>query len=157
MRLLIKQRVFSWTDTYDVYDESGQPKYFVKAEFFSIGHQIHVYDHNQREVGVIHQKLFSLLPQFEIEQDGQIIGRIQKKLTLFAPRYEVNYNGWSVQGDFLGWEYDVTGGCGLVMHITKEVLHWGDTYVLDYSDPQEELQGLLLVIAIDAANCSGND
>ena len=23
MRLLIKQRVFSWSDTYDVYDEEG--------------------------------------------------------------------------------------------------------------------------------------
>ena len=33
MRLLIKQRVFSWTDTYDVYDEYEHPKYFVKAEF----------------------------------------------------------------------------------------------------------------------------
>ena len=33
MQLLIKQRVFSWTDTYDVYDEHENPKYFVKAEF----------------------------------------------------------------------------------------------------------------------------
>ena len=33
MQLLIKQRVFSWTDTYDVYDEKEEPKYFVKAEF----------------------------------------------------------------------------------------------------------------------------
>ena len=32
MRLLIKQRVFSWTDSYDVYDENENPKYFVKAE-----------------------------------------------------------------------------------------------------------------------------
>ena len=23
MKLLIKQRVFSWTDTYDIYDEDG--------------------------------------------------------------------------------------------------------------------------------------
>ena len=44
MQLLIKQRVFSWTDTYDVYDEHESPKYFVKAEFFALGHQIHVYD-----------------------------------------------------------------------------------------------------------------
>ena len=39
MRLLIKQRVFSWTDSYDVYDENENAKYFVKAEFFSLGHQ----------------------------------------------------------------------------------------------------------------------
>lgn len=37
MQLLIKQRVFSWTDTYDVYDEKEEPKYFVKAEFLRWG------------------------------------------------------------------------------------------------------------------------
>ena len=26
MKLLMKQRVFSWTDTYDVYDEAGNKK-----------------------------------------------------------------------------------------------------------------------------------
>lgn len=30
MQLLIKQRVFSWSDTYDIYDEQGNQKYFVK-------------------------------------------------------------------------------------------------------------------------------
>ena len=42
MKLLIKQRVFSWTDTYDVYDENGGKKYFVKAEFLTLGHRLHV-------------------------------------------------------------------------------------------------------------------
>ena len=32
MKLLIKQRVFSWTDSYDIYDENGNVKYFVKAD-----------------------------------------------------------------------------------------------------------------------------
>ena len=32
MRLMIKQRVFAWTDTYDIYDEWGNKKYFVKSE-----------------------------------------------------------------------------------------------------------------------------
>ena len=44
MKLLVKQRVFSWTDSYDVYDENENAKYFVKAEFLSFGHRLHVYD-----------------------------------------------------------------------------------------------------------------
>lgn len=36
MKLLVKQRVFSWTDSYDVYDENENAKYFVKAEFLSL-------------------------------------------------------------------------------------------------------------------------
>ena len=71
MRLLIKQRVFSWTDTYDVYDEYEHPKYFVKAEFLTLGHQIHVYDQSGNEIGMVKQRFPTLLPAFDIEVNGQ--------------------------------------------------------------------------------------
>ena len=106
MRLLIKQRVFSWTDSYDVYDENENPKYFVKAEFFSLGHQLHVYDRNNHELGVIRQRLLTFLPAFEIEIGGRVRGEIRKQFSFFKPRYEIDYNGWRVEGDFLGWDYD---------------------------------------------------
>lgn len=154
MKLLIKQRVFSWTDSYDVYDEEGNAKYFVKAEFLALGHQLHVYDQSQREIGVIHQKLLTFLPAFEIEVGGKTIGTIEKQFSFFKPKYEIDYNGWHVEGDFLGWDYDVYSGCSSVIHISKELLRWGDTYVIDFQNPADELDGLLLVIAIDAANCN---
>lgn len=157
MKLLIKQRVFSWSDTYDVYDEQGNPKYFVKAEFFSIGHRIHVYRKNGEEIGVIQQKLLTLMPKFEVEIGGRVVGVIEKRFTFFKPKYEIDYNGWRVEGDFLGWDYDVMNGCSAIMHISKEIFHWGDTYVIDFQNPEDELNGLLLVIAIDAANCSDNN
>ena len=66
-RLLIKQKVFSWTDTYEVYDANGTSKYYVKADFFSIGHRIHVYDKQTgQEVGMIQEKVLRLLKEFEI-------------------------------------------------------------------------------------------
>lgn len=36
----------------------------------------------------------------------------------------------------------------------ERAFHWGDTYVIDYACQDDELIGLLTVIAIDAANCS---
>lgn len=157
MRLLIKQRVFSWTDSYDIYDESGKGKYFVKAEFFSLGHQLHVYDAMEREVGKISEKLLTFLPAFEIEIGGEAKGRVQKKLTFLKAKYEIDFNGWQVEGDVLGWEYDVSAGGRTVMHISKELLRWGDTYIIDVVNPADELMGLMLVIAIDAANCSSDN
>lgn len=154
MRLLIKQRVFSWTDTYDVYGEDGSVKYFVKAEFLALGHRLHVYDVSHNEVGVVREKLMTLLPVFEIEKGGVVRGRIEKQFTLFKPKYEVDFNGWRAEGDFMGWDYDVYSGCSAVIHISKQLFHWGDTYVIDFADPADELMGLLLVIAIDAANCT---
>ncbi|MEG1145176.1 MAG: hypothetical protein RSE05_07410, partial [Clostridium sp.] len=61
------------------------------------------------------------------------------------------------EGDLLGWDYDVFDEKSPIMHITKELLHWGDTYVINYSNPSDEVMGLLLVVAIDAANCSNGN
>ncbi len=154
MKLLIKQRVFSWTDSYDVYDEHGEARYYVSAEFFTFGHQIHVYNKvTGEELGSIHQRLFTFLPTFEIVINGQVMGTVQKQFSLFTPRYEVDYRGWEVEGDFMSWDYSVMRGGREVMTISKELFHWGDTYVLEYKNPADEMPGLLLAIAIDAANC----
>lgn len=157
MRLLIKQRVFSWTDSYDIYDENGNVRYFVKAKLIALGHQLHVYDANQNEIGMIKQKLLTFLPAFEIEIGGRTVGKIQKEFSFFKPRYEIDCNGWRVEGDFLGWDYDVYSGCSSIIHISKELLHFGDTYVIDIANPEDELMGMMLVIAIDAANCTQGD
>lgn len=158
MKLRIKQRVFSWTDTYDVYDERGVACYYVKAEFLALGHQIHVYEKTTgREVGSIHQRLLTFMPTFEIVIDGRVQGTVRKEFSLFRPRYNVDYRGWMVEGDLFAWDYRVMQGGAEVMSITKEWLTWGDTYTLTYSNPANEMPGLLLVIAIDAANCSGKD
>ena len=158
MGLYIRQRIFSWTDSYDVYDESGEARYEVRAEFFSLGHQIHVYDKRTgQEVGSIHEKLLRFLPTFEIVIGGRLQGTVRKELTFLRPRYQVDYRGWAVEGDLLGWDYRVTQGGQVVMAISKELLSWSDTYVLRYDNPTDEMPGLLLVLAIDAANCSRDD
>ena len=130
----------------------------MKAEFFSFGHQIHVYHKSTgEELGSIHQKLFTLMPTFEIVIGGRVMGTVRKKFTFFSQNYEVDYRGWDVEGDFLGWDYRVVQGGAQIMSISKELFRWGDTYVLHYNNPANELPGLLLVIAIDAANCSNDD
>lgn len=156
MQLLIKQRIFSWGDSYNIYDEQGNVRYTVKSEIFALGHQLHVFDAMGNEIGKISQRVFTLMPIFDIEATNGIRGSIQRKFTFLQPKYEVDYNGYRVEGDFLGWEYDVYQACSVVMHISKQILNWGDTYVVDILDPNDEMLGLMLVIAIDAANCSND-
>ena len=161
MKLLIKQRFFTLTDNYHVYDETGEVRYQVEQAFLALGHQFHVYDCRaeecHEEVGYIRQKLFSLMPTFEIIVRGQVVGTVRKEFTLFRPRYHVDFKNWDVEGDLMGWDYRVTSDGREVLSISKELLNWTDTYAMHYCNPADEIPGLLLVIAIDAVNCSHND
>ena len=158
MKLHIRQRIFSWTDSYDIYDEDKNPRYEVRSRFWALSHRLHVYEkHSGKEIGAVSQRLFSLLPTFDIEIQGRPAGTIRRKFTLLRQNYEVDYLGWTVEGDFIGWDYRVFRQDRKVMSIDKEWLTWSDTYTLTFRDPADEIPGLLLVLAIDAANCSHND
>lgn len=106
---------------------------------------------------LIKQRFFTLMPTFDIEINGQPFGSIEKKFTFFKPKYNLDYNGWHCDGDFAGWNYNVYEACSVVAKISKEIFSWGDTYVINYKNPKDELPVLMLAIAIDAANCSQNN
>lgn len=158
MKLMIKQRLFSWTDSYDIYDENMNTKYTAKADLFTLGHRIRIFDRYGGEVGYIQEKLLRLFAEFDVYIGGRRYGSIKKKFSLFTPRYDIDYNGWSIDGDFLGWNYRVKQPGGFAAaHISKEFLHLTDTYVIDIFDDSDEINVLMLVLAIDAANCSNNN
>lgn len=156
MRLLFKQRFFSWFDSYDIYDEDGNTVYTVEGKL-SWGHRLHILDAYGNHIGTVQERVLTLLPKFELYEGGAYIGCIQKAFTFFTPRFDIDCNGWQVQGSFMEWDYTVTEPCGaLVATITKELFNWTDTYVIDVADPRNALRALMLVLAIDAEKCSRN-
>ncbi len=154
-KLLIKQRVFSWTDAYDIYDENEEPRYFVKADFFTLGHRLHIYDHStNQEIGMIHEKLLTWLAKAEITVGGRIVGMITRKFTFLRPKYTIDYNGWQVEGNFLEWNYTIVDQNGKqIAAIDKELFHWGYTYALTILNDCDEQDVLIMALTIDMLNC----
>jgi uncharacterized protein YxjI len=157
MKLIFKQRLFSWFDSYDIYDEAGNTVYVVKGQL-SWGHLLKIYDASGNEIGYIKEKIFSWLPKFEMYLGGNYIGSISKEFTFFRPKYNIDYNGWQVDGNWLEWDYTIYNGTGInVAMVTKEVWNWTDTYIIDVNDSQDAIYALMLVLAIDAEKCSRKD
>lgn len=157
MKLLFKQRFFSWLDSYDIFDESGQVLYTVKGQL-SWGHCLKIFDHAGREVGMVEERIFSFLPKFEMYEGDAYLGCICKEFSFFRPKFSIEYNGWQVEGDFFEWDYEIRSGHDdrLVATVSKELFKWTDTYVIDVGDPADALHALMLVLAIDAEKCSRN-
>ena len=156
MRLWFKQRFFSWFDSYDIYGEDGVAVYTVEGKL-SWGHCLHILDRAGNHIGTVKERVLTFLPQFELYEGDAYIGCIRKAFTFFAPRFDIDCNGWQVEGSFLEWDYEVTDQNGsLVASISKQPFNWTDTYVIDVADPGDALYALMLVLAIDAEKCSRN-
>lgn len=156
MKLLFKQRFFSWLDSYDIYNEAGETVYTVKGQL-AWGHCLKIFDANGYEVGMIKERIFAFLPKFEIYVGGACVGSIVKEFTFFKPRFHIDYNGWQVEGSFWEWDYDITDQNGAhVATVAKELFHWTDTYTIEVQNAQDALPALMLVLAIDAEKCSRN-
>ena len=82
MQLLFKQRLFSWFDSYDIYDESGNTVYTVKGKL-SWGHLLEIYDRFDNHIGTVQERVLTFLPKFLMYINGQEIGEIRKELTFF--------------------------------------------------------------------------
>lgn len=153
MRLLFKQRLFSWFDSYDVYDEDGNTVYVVKGEL-SWGHRLQIYDAYGNHLGTVQEKVFTWLPKFELYVGDRQVGVLEKEFTFFRPKFSLDCNGWTVEGNFWEWDYAVIDGPRTVMSLSKELWNWTDTYSMDISRPEDALLCLMVVLSIDAAKCS---
>lgn len=156
MKLLFKERLFSWLDSYDVYDENGEAVFFVKGKL-SWGHLLEIFDRSGAHVGTVKEEVLTFLPRFTFSQNGAVLGQIKKELSFFTPVFTLEYQGWEVTGDIFQWEYAVRDQRGnTIMTASKEVFNWTDTYVIDIINPADTLLSLMIVLAIDAAKCSDN-
>jgi uncharacterized protein YxjI len=154
MKLLFRQKLFSWFDSYDVFDEQGNVVYQVKGQL-SWGHCLKIFDVRGVELGTVRERILTWLPKFEMYRGDAYLGCISKEWSLFKPKFNIDCNGWHVEGDFFEWDYNIIAPSGRwVAKVQKELFNWTDTYSIEVVDPADALCALMLVLAIDAEKCS---
>ena len=107
MKLLLKQKIFSWFDSYNIYDENENAIYKVKGEF-AWGHLLRIYDESDTEVGLLKQKVFTLFPKFTLRiKDKEYL--LNKEFTFLKEVFSIDDLDVEVKGDFWDWNYGSTG------------------------------------------------
>lgn len=158
MKLLFKQKLFSWYDNYNIFDQQGRSIYKIKGEnFIHFGHTFGIYDENDRMLGKVQEKVFSFVPRFEIYlgNNQNPIGTISKKPFTFAPKYEIDFLGWQVVGNILGWDYQIFSKVNQkIATIKKELFQFSNTYSIDVINEKDSLFVVMLTLSIDAYLCT---
>ena len=157
MKLCFKQRIFSWFDSYDIYDEDGNTVFTVEGKL-SWGKCLHICMPDGEHIATLKQVIFAFLPRFDLYIGDRLVGSIKKEFTFLRPRFSVDYNGWSVEGNFLEWDYQIMDQNGdEAALVQKELFRMSDTYVIDVAKREDALGALMVVLAIDAEKDSRNN
>ena len=148
-KLYIKQKVFSFTDQFSVYDDQERRQYYVKGSFMKIPKQFTIYNHHDQEIAVITKKIWSFLPKFyvDIRHQSQIL--IEKELTFLKARYHISAKGITVEGDWWDMTFNILHQGKPIAAIAKRWFSWGDTYEVTILDETMEELIISLVIAVD--------
>ena len=153
MKLLFKQRLFSWFDSYDIYDQNEETIFTVEGKL-AWGHMLHILDRSGRHIGTVKQIVLTFLPKFELYLNDNYVGCISKEFSFFKPKYNIDCNEWHIDGDVFEWDYSIDSPHGQIASVSKELFHFTDTYTIDVANEADSLMALMVVLAIDAEKCS---
>lgn len=155
MKLFIDQRPFLWDAEYDVCYENGNKAYHVKAESGKKVDTIVLYNKNEMELGKIERRkgIFGG-SKFSIIFDGNEVGTIVKDFSFAVTRWILHMSYWRVFGLIGAWEYDILDEDTIIMHAGTDGTAYDGCgkYLLDVYYDNNEINALLVVIGMEAAN-----
>lgn len=152
MRYVIKEKFWSWGDSFQICNESNEPVFFVKGKAFSWGDKLSFQDMQGNELAFISQKLLSWMPRYEIYHNDQLFAEVEKKFTWFNKEFTLDVpgpNDYTITGSFWSHEYAFTRSGRSVAHVSKKWFSWTDTYGVDIIDGEDDVSILCACIVID--------
>ncbi|MFA9397605.1 MAG: LURP-one-related/scramblase family protein [Clostridiaceae bacterium] len=151
MRYQIRQKVFSFGDNYTIKGDNDEPCFIVKGKILSIGDKSSIQDLQGNELFYIEQKVFRLLPEYHIFENGNHVAMVKKEFTFFRPRFiiESQYGNYNIDGDLFGYNYQILKNGVEVVVINKRFFAFSDTYGVDIENGENQAFLLAMVIVID--------
>ena len=91
MKLLFKQRAFTWFDSYDIFDEAGDTVYTVQGRL-AWGHRLEISDAAGNYLGQVRQEVLTFRPRFSLFIGENCVGQLRKEFALFKPVFTLDCN-----------------------------------------------------------------
>jgi uncharacterized protein YxjI len=154
--LYMKQKAISVKPKFDIFDQDQNVVYHVEGAVTRLSFSI---QKDGNEVLKLKKKAVSIMPEYSIAKDGQDIAKIKKKLKLTRPELDGTINGQElkINGDIMGFDFDIQVGGKVIGHIDTDCTVWSDTYRISILDEsQQDLVIALAIICDNVVDQSGN-
>jgi len=160
MKYIVKQKIFSLTDSFNIKDEYENNMFYVKKQLLSFGNKLRIFDLSGNELCYIEQKVFRFMPEYNIYIAGELTATVKKKFALFRNDFEITSplgDMYKIEGNFWAHEFTILKGDIPVATISKKFFSLSDTYGVDIDDNEDQVTILALAIVIDMVCHDEND
>ena len=82
MKLYFKQKVFSFRQRSEIFDENGNVVFTALGELISLGRKMHIYDSSSNEVAFVQQRLMRLFSEILVIYKRSVCGRYRQGILL---------------------------------------------------------------------------
>jgi len=152
---VIRARLFSIGDDFDITDDDGQVVYHVDGKVFTLRNQLVIEDPDGREVATVERHLVALRPTYAVSIGGERAADVRKHFfTPFRDRFTIDIPGpgdLEVTGDLLDHEFTIERDGEQVARVSKRWFSLRDTYGVQVAEGENHLLVLASVLAVDLA------
>ena len=143
--LYMKQKLIAVKPKFDIFDQNENTVYHVEGDLARLNYSI---QRNGTEVLKIKKKLVAIMPEFTITQGAAEVAKLKKKMKFSSPELNGTVNGkeLKIQGDILGYDFDIQIGGQTIGHVDTAVTLWSDCYRIRIYD--ESLKDMVIALAI---------
>ena len=153
-KFYLKQKVFSFRDSFKVFDEGQNQVYHAKAKMMSFARQYEIYQSDPEQLlFTMRRRLMSFMPVYELfNAEGERVALMRKRFSAFRNRIDIEAEGknYSLEGSVWAHNFTISGDIGIVLAVRKKLLSWGDTYEIEIDDRADVDKMIAFVIMIDS-------
>ena len=158
MRYQLNSKLLTLGSNYQIKNDRDQLEYAVKGKILSFGHDLSVENAGGFEVARIKQRMFRLLPSFELFLGDKMYAKIDRKFTWFKKSFLLDIpgpNDYEIEGSFWDYEYVFRRKSGVVAVVSRKMFSLTGVYGVDIVDGEDDVSILATVVVIDL--CNRND
>lgn len=153
MRFLIQQKFFTLKDRFFIKDERGYDCYEIADKLVTVGNKFWVNTVDGNNLYFMRQKLFHLMPHYEIYQGEEVVANVRARFRFFRAKVEVQSDRFGdilITGNVMNWDFEIKRGDEMLAVINKHILKVRDTYTLEIMARIDPAFMIALAILVDA-------
>lgn len=158
MRYIVRQKIFSFADRFTIKNEFEEDCFMVHGKVFSFGNKLRLTDLQGNEIYYIEQRLFRLLPEYTIYQNGTAVAQVKRNFTLFRPSFNITsvFGDYNINGNFWAYDFSIFKNGKPVALVSKKWFSFTDSYGVSIDDNEDAAFLLSLVIVLDQVHHDGS-